>query len=492
VSYYHFPQLPMREALREALPSNDQTAAEPTRNPQFTYVPPSHARALDPENTIVEGMRGAGKSHWWAVLNSEEHRKYLESVFPETRITHNLKISQGYGVGLRPKDAPGKDTFAKLVEKYDPRHIWQAVIAVHVGFPEPFPNMPGKWEVMVNWVKENPEDFDNLLDDADLQLANESQTCLILFDGLDRLANDWLSIRPLARSLFQLALDLRASRAIRLKLFVRSDMLEDSGILAFPDSSKLLARKVPLTWRRVDLFALLFQCLANADTQGEVFRFQCERLFGQNWTQEANTNTWLLPQSMRTDEGLQREIFHAITGYWMGKGPKRGAPYTWLPNHLIDGRDQVSPRSFTAALRYAVENDQPHTDIWPWALHYKAISAGVQEASRIRVDEITREDYPWVEALMQPLRSNITVPCDPKEIIQLWKNDKTLDNLQTRCEQGEVRLPPPHIKEGEQGMLTDLEDLGVIQRLTDKRIQMPDVYRIAFGLGRKGGVKPLK
>jgi len=126
----HFQKEPMREALREALPSNDQTTALPTRPPQFTYVPPSHARALDPENTIVEGIRGAGKSHWWAALNSEPHRQYLASVFPESRITSNLIISQGFGVGLGPKAAPGKDTFAKLVKEYNPRHIWQAVIAV--------------------------------------------------------------------------------------------------------------------------------------------------------------------------------------------------------------------------------------------------------------------------------------------------------------------------------------------------------------------------
>ncbi|MDP3332467.1 MAG: hypothetical protein Q8Q40_09880 [Methylococcaceae bacterium] len=492
MSKYHFPQLEMREALREALPSNDQTAADPTRNPQFTYVPPSHARALDPENTIVEGIRGAGKSHWWAVLNSGQHRDYLASVFPETRITRNLIVSQGFGVGLGPKAAPGKDTLASLVKEHDPRHIWQAVIAVHAGFPEPFPNTPGKWTAMVNWVKENPEDFDNLLDDVDFQLAQQNKTHLILFDALDRLGNDWPSIRPLARSLFQLALDMRARRAIRLKLFVRTDMLEDRGILAFPDSSKLLAKKVPLVWRRVDLYALLFQCLGNADAQGEMFRFQCERLFYQTWKQDENTQAWQIPQNMRTDEDLQREIFHAITGYWMGSGPKRGAPYTWLPNHLIDGRDQVSPRSFAAALRYAVENDQPHTDTWPWALHYRAIQAGVQEASRIRVDEITREDYPWVETLMQPLRSKITVPCEPKEIIQLWKNDKTISKLQTACEENEVRLPPPHIEDGEKGILQDLADLGVIQLLADRRIQMPDVYRIAFGFGRRGGVKPLK
>jgi hypothetical protein len=93
---------------------------------------------------------------------------------------------------------------------------------------------------------------------------------------------------------------------------------------------------------------------------------------------------------------------------------------------------------------------------------------------------------------MQPLRSKITVPCEPKEIIQLWKKDKTINKLQIACEENKVRLPPPHIEEGEQGILRDLADLGVIQRLADRRIQMPDVYRIAFGFGRRGGVKPLK
>lgn len=105
-----FPKIDMRQALLEALPENDQTSSAPARTPKFTYVPPSHARALDPENTIVEGMRGAGKSHWWAALNTAEHRKYLASVFPETRISEKIEISQGYGVGSSPDAWPGKDT----------------------------------------------------------------------------------------------------------------------------------------------------------------------------------------------------------------------------------------------------------------------------------------------------------------------------------------------------------------------------------------------
>jgi hypothetical protein len=38
----------------------------------------------------------------------------------------------------------------------------------------------------------------------------------------------------------------------------------------------------------------------------------------------------------------------------------------------------------------------------------------------------------------------------------------------------------------------DLESLGMLQRIDAKRIQVPDVYRIAYGLGRRGGVRPLK
>ena len=482
-----FPKRDMRQALLEALPDNDQTSFVPARTPKFTYVPPSHALALDPENTIVEGMRGAGKSHWWASLNSEEHRKYLESVFPETRISGNIEISQGYGVGVSPEAWPGKDSLANLIKSYEPRHIWQAVLAVHAKFPAPFPCKSGKWTDVVKWVSEHAEEYDNLLYQVDQELARVKKTRLVLFDGLDRLAGDWQSIRPLARALFQLALDLRSTRALRLKLFVRPDMLEDREIRAFPDFSKL--KKIALTWRRVDLYALLFHCLGNADTHGEMFRKNCKQMFGGQWRHV--NDAWLVPEMLRADEALQREVFHAIAGPAMGKGPKRGFPYTWLPNHLIDGRDQVSPRSFVAALRHAVLQDNTPAD-WPYALHYKAIQVGVQEASQIRVDEISREDYPWVESLMQPLKKNITVPCEPKDIFKLWQENNTIDSLLENEMAGEVKLPPTHLKDREKGVIQDLEDLGVIQQLCDGRIQMPDVYRIAFGFGRRGGVKPLK
>lgn len=489
-----FPKESTRQAIIEALPEIDPALLSPSTNVAYTYVPPSHARALDPESTLVEGVRGAGKSFWWMTLASEPHRKYIASVFPEARIGENVEMSQGFGTGqgLPPTQVPSPDTLAQLAESFPPRQIWRAVVAVHLGFLSPFPSN-GKWSEKVLWVQNHPEEYDGLLYHADSTLASAGKVRLILFDALDRLASDWPGTRLLAKGLMQVALDLRSCRNIRAKLFVRPDMLEDREILAFPDASKLLARKVPLFWRRMDLYALLFQCLGNASSGGAEFRHHCA-VFQLHWQEDRESGAWIVPQSLRTEEEMQKKVFHAIAGPAMASGPsghKRGFPYTWLVNHLMDGREQVSPRSFSAALRYAAQRESPEE--WLYPLHYKAIQSGVQEASRIRVEEIAREDYPWVDQLMQPLKNRITVPCEAEEILELWRQEdiiSTLANLAS--EGGMVKLPPQHLAEGPEGVLQDIAELGLIQRLKNGRIQMPDVYRIAFGLGRRGGVKPLK
>lgn len=487
-----FPKGPTRQALTSALPLNDVASSSDAREPGFTYVPPSHAKALDPENTIVEGIRGAGKSFWWSVLNSDQHRSFIRAAFPEVRLGENLQISQGFGAQSSPL-YPSKDVLKKLASEFEPRQIWRALIATHAKFGGTFP-VAGKWQEKTCWVAENPEEFDEALYALDTKLFNSGTTLLILFDALDRLADDWDGIRPLAKSLFQVALEMRSLRSIRLKLFVRPDMLEDKEIIAFPDSSKLLARRVSLAWRRADLYALLFQCLGNAPQGGDEFRNHCYSEFRLEWQQESHNSAWVVPNQLRINEDLQKDIFHAIAGPAMAAGPsghKRGLPYTWLPNHLLDGREQVSPRSFAAALRHAAAVDDVPSD-WLYPLHYKAIQQGVQEASRVRVHEITTEDYPWVHLIMEPLRRQITVPCTKEDIFSVWRDKKTIESLTAHIQDDQVKLPPQHINSGVEGVFEDLVQLGVVQILSGERVQMPDVYRIAFGLGRRGGVKPLR
>jgi hypothetical protein len=175
-----------------------------------------------------------------------------------------------------------------------------------------------------------------------------------------------------------------------------------------------------------------------------------------------------------------------MTGPWMGRDRRRGFPYTWLPNHLGDTRKQVSPRSFLAAVRHATADKVREGHLY--ALHYESIKRGVQEASRIRVREI-KEDYPWVDQLFAVL-SELNVPCSAEEIKNRWKQRRVLAELNKKIKNEKVQLPPAHIDSGPDGVLEDLERLGLIERLPHDRINMPDVYRVGYGIGRRGGVKP--
>jgi len=487
-----FPPDCTRRALKAIVPETDESGVDLRVTPGMMYVPPSHSRALDPDHTIVQGIRGAGKSFWWKALYSKDHRRFLTAGFPSTRINASVEVFRGFGTAPLPDAYPGKDVLASLVQTFNPRHIWQSVVGVHVALPPPFPINSPSWEQKTLWVRDNPELYERLLVQRDQELANSGKTSLILFDGLDRLADRWPEIRVLARPLFQLALDLRATRAIRLKLFVRPDMLQDAEILQFPDASKL--RSVELTWKRVDLYALLFQRLGNAP-EGAQIRLHGEKCFSLQWQQVLGGQEWLLPQKVRTDEDLQRRLFHAISGPTMTADPKsikRGFPYTWLVSHLMDPFEQVSPRSFLAALETAATSD--YSADWEYALSYRSIQTGVQNASRIRVNELVSEEYPWISHVMAPCRGQLTVPCSESELLEVWEKQhimakfdhEFLENPQA------MKLPPQHLQEGLTGLLKDLVLLGIFEQMSNSRVQMPDVYRIAFGIGRRGGVKPLK
>lgn len=482
----------LRQALRESLPPVDQAGSHEEREPAFTYVPPSHAKALDTDCSVVEGIRGSGKSFWWAHLVSEPHRRFIEAAFPDIRLDHATVAVQAFGAQANSQDAPSQDVMRVLAAQHPVRAIWRAVLAHKVGFPAPFP-AGGRWAERVGWVDQNPEDFDDLLAQRDAELNAQGKTVVVLFDALDRLANDWTGIRALARALMQVALEMRSTRRIRLKLFMRPDMLQDKEIVGFPDASKLLARRAQLAWRQVDLYALLFQCLANSSHGGPLFRQLTASQLGLAWTQVADV--WQLPAPLRGEEGIQEQAFILLAGKAMGAGPsgyKRGKPYTWLVNHLQDGLDQVSPRSYAAAVAQAAESTPPGH---PLPLYFKAIEAGVRAASEIRVNEVTAEDYPWVDLVMRPLKGNLIVPCTQQDIERIWRQDDTIGSLRTRLASQDaamVKLPPQNLEQGATGLLDDLAALGLVKRMNDKRIQMPDVYRIAFGLGRKGGVKPVK
>ena len=189
----------------------------------------------------------------------------------------------------------------------------------------------------------------------------------------------------LIRGLLQTALDMRPYRRLRVKVFLRADQVDEAEIGDFPDASKVLSSAVELSWPRQELYGLLWHLLANGE-HGEHFR----RFLGYEWpsTEVDGQCLFSVPRPLIVKEDAQRGKFHDIAGEWMGRGPKRGFPYTWIPNHLADTEGRVSPRSFLAALRTAAEDTADQPSEYPCTLHYDSIKRGVQESSKIRVREI--------------------------------------------------------------------------------------------------------
>lgn len=469
----------LRAAFLNAIPA--QNIGVP--DARFLYIPNTHLRALHPDHALVRGIRGAGKSVWWSVLQEPELKWLLSQIFPSSLMPERIEVKPGFGEQSNPDAYPGRDTLEQLLGTYPPRLIWRTVVLCGI---RAVPESLETWMDRVGWVGQHPEQAERNLHAVHQRMTEQQTLRLFVFDALDRTATTWDNRVRLLDGLLENLFEFRSFRFIRLKAFVRPDMLVGPEIGRFPDASKVLTGAVDLLWSRAQLFGLLWQYLLNAPLpDGQPgFRDLCELQFRQRLT--LHQGIWHGSGEMNTDEACQRAIFQVLAGEFMGSNRLRGYPYTWLPNHLADGYGQVSPRSFLAALREAAEDTSRRQPQHPQALHYEALKRGVQKASQIRVEEL-KEDFPWIPEVMQPLKE-LTVPCSLSQIDERWVKAKLKQRL------GEQRqgVLPGRSNDFSTGLIEQLTSVGIFSRMSDERINLPDVYRVGFGLKRLGGVKPLR
>ena len=432
------------------------------------YLPPSHLKALRLDAHIVVGGRGVGKSFWTAALQSQPLRNQLGTAVTELQ---GIEVSTGFGNAEAISNYPNADVFAGFLERNgDPYDLWRAVILRWIAQRSDKQIPHGSWQETVDWLKQQPEEA------AQLMQQPRDWKGLILFDALDRTSTDWQRMDDIVRGLLRAALWLKAFPGLYAKVFLREDQAERT-VFNFPDASKLTATKAELVWARHDLHGLLWQRLINAPNgHGELMRSICKSI-------ESN-DAWHVAAEMKSESDMQKKAFETLAGPWMGRDKRRGVPYTWSVGHLADGRGQTSPRSFLAAIRRAVEDSNERYSQHDYALHFESIKRGIQKASEIRVQEMA-EDYPWVPGVLTTL-SGMNVPIDFDAVEAKWK-EKFPGGAQSIST---THLPAQHVDRGWDGVREDLQRIGLLETKKDGRIDMPDLYRVGFGLGRKGGVKP--
>jgi len=480
------------EAMKKKLPEETSTYGESLK-PSELYIPPAHTKALQLYSNIVVGARGVGKSTWTSALADQQLRDIIGANIIELE---NSSVAIGFSESPDTTSYPDKAIIKQLFnKKYNPHDMWKAVVLrwLSRGINEVIPM--DDWMASVSWVKDNPESCAKIIVKANNEFRANKKNGLILFDALDRLSDRWEEMDTIARELLRLVLELKAYSNIYAKVFLREDQLSRK-ITDFPDASKLLSAKTELNWEIYDLHGLLWQQLINAPGEGgNILRNYYQEVAGVAPLKKENY--WIITDDIKRDIAKQRALFEKLVGPWMGRDKRKGVPYLWSVGHLADGLKRTSPRSFLAAIRKAADDSFNRTGDFP--LHYESIKKGVQNASQIRVDEIA-EDYPWIKDLCKPLgNAAMNVPALFSDIEEKWKKEypdgpATIASKEYSDGPGtnsSKKLPPQDLDSGWTGIKKELIRLGIFEEMRDGRINMPDLFRVGFGLGRKGGVRPV-
>ncbi|MET9037002.1 hypothetical protein [Streptomyces mirabilis] len=474
-------------ALEDAADANTTQPA-----PQRLFTPSSHRLALAPDVTIVKGARGTGKTYWAKSLADPQLRDIAATAYMMPRL-RSVDVITGFS---RDPDEgapyPGKRVLTRLMAttEIEPVDFWSAVILMALGVPQVVG--AAGWAERIQWTHNNPEVYEQALRTADRAARESRRTVVLLFDALDHLHPDRVQADKLVGGLLEVALELRlTTSALRAKIFIRPDMYK-SAPKEFADASKLDANSADLIWYRENLYGLLFHQLGNFDSP-EAAKFRAST---GPWQSEDGRS--IAPTPLLADETRQEEAFVQLAGPYMGTDRRKGHTYTWVPNHLQDGNREVSPRTWLYTLREAAALTGARYSTHDHPIHYDAIRESLQAASRIRVREL-KEDIAWAELAVKQLEGG-QVPMQPSAVRAYWEQGGLAAELRDMAA-GDEDGSGPRNADDPYALMDELEDIGVLTRRTargvhpaDRPVDIPDVYRLAYEIGRLGGVsrKPLR
>jgi hypothetical protein len=468
--------------------SNDAVGANVAKLGDM-FAPESHAVALDPCTPIVLGSRGSGKSFWSSVLGQKETKVAAANAYPRLGLA-KVAVQFGY-TGVGGIDGVTADHIDSLIVQNctvdDAKAFWWATILCAISRqanPDQSVRVKPKDYIQIARDWEQRED---LLIEHEHRLQSDDKTLLVVYDALDTVARTWPRRRLLTEALLEVVWAMRAYRHIRLKLFLRPDQIEDDA-LRFVELPKLRTGAVRLKWSGEDLYGLLFARLAL--TRDEEAKKAFKLLLENNDLTFSDENSILTRRwSLVSNQYDQKRIMEAMAGQYMGQGAyayKKGNTYDWPISHLADAFAEVTPRSFLGMMIAAAQYKEPPEDR---VITADGIRHGLREASKTRVDQLQQE-FPWIKGVLAPL-AGLLLPQHESGVIQVWQGAQTINLLNTDAETHNYLPPfPPKSNSGEQDLCLALQRIGVMSRRNDDRIDMPDLFRVAAKLLKKGSITP--
>lgn len=448
--------------------------------PEEMYTPTRHARALSPETTLVAGGRGTGKSFWSGALLTPACREVTARAYPHLHLDR-VSAQAGF-TGLTGAAGIDRDKLDACVpsdgDLAAARAFWWATVLRAVSLdrgeaPPPLRELlPEARKGMV----------DAALDAADARHAAAGTRMIIVFDALDTVAVTWPRRRMLTQALLEVVWSMRSWRNVRPKVFIRRDQLDDDA-MSYVELPKLRAGAVDLEWRGLDLYALLFTRLYLSPCAASFHAILEDPSPLAEVRERLRSEAWPL----RQDEARQRAAMSRLAGEFMGDGPngkKKGTTWDWPLNHLKDALDEITPRAFlTLIIAAAGSGSAPERAIPAAGIRLD----GMRAASQVRVDQLYQE-FLWIKSALAPL-AGLLLPATEDTLFSAWRAARTLEVIASdSADRG--YLPPYSGAPSEFALVEALRRIGVMLRRPDGRLDMPDLYRVAARLLKKGATAP--
>jgi hypothetical protein len=459
------------------------TDADAVDLPSQVFLPlDSHRLALRPEIVVVEGSRGAGKTALFHLVN--ELGPNIGSFFEDPSIPSATWVD-AFSERIHH---PAPHVLDQLVTTVDStsdaplRAFWSVHLLARLrAAGVPGAQMPIEVAAqyyaaphdLKGWVTLGVTHIASVmssLDAVDTALGGKKQLVFASYDHLDRLGlleQTRATRQRLVRALVALWLSLSTRyRHLRGKVFLRPDLFEEAE-RSFADASKLRPRSVSLEWDTGSLYRLAARHLANRGPAISPMREWLETA-GIHLSQHSGSNAFGVmpgPFSERTQKAFAKKL----AGEVMGKGPKKGFTFRWIPARLKDAGGRIVPRSFLRLLAHASKQalqDPPGRGPLMEPTH---LVLALKSTSNDRVNEL-REEYPFVGRLGN-LRGQTMLMAKPDVVRLLAKPPAEDDGFG---------------KDGE-SVFDELLRVGVLEIRADGRIDVPDIYRYGHGIKRKGG-----
>ncbi|MDX3274737.1 MULTISPECIES: hypothetical protein [Streptomyces] len=455
--------------------------------PASMLYTPGCRPALFIDSSVVRGGPGVGKTLWARVLTDPDLRAAAAHDLKMPRLEDTRVISAPGAAGDSDGYPAAPELEALIGEGIRPVTVWTAVALTALGVCD-LTHLPS-WRDRAQWLLRNPD----ALRQAVADLNSQGHTHLVVFDSLDRLHPDQRITDRLASGVLQLAADLaRLGPRVRAKVFLRPDTL-DAALWALRSEARRALRTTDLNWSTPDhwgqvtgthLYGLFFQLLANHPSEGAA----AFRSLTPGWRLTPD-GRFSAPEQLTSDPAAQERLFTVIADPYMGATARKGSTYRFMLTYLQDGVGGLSPRPFLIALRQAVRHALDDHPDHPRALHHRDIRRGVPDGARARAAEV-EQAMPWVQAALAPLAGQ-QLPVDSDQVIAQWDHACLPDRLRRLGSRAADPYPSGmrHLARYHD-LLEELTAAGVVHPRTDGSWDMPEPFRIAYGLGRRRGVKP--